>query len=79
MLCDSARSNVYEDVVYEKNVRTSIRVLEQNDPVWRNKQTVEHTGSVNLTAGLMSKDGLHQPVQRSSCRWQHPRCAPSRH
>jgi hypothetical protein len=43
MLCDSARENVYDDVVYEKNVRTSIRVLEQNDPVWRNKQTVEYT------------------------------------
>jgi hypothetical protein len=26
MLCDDARSNVYEDVVYEKNVRTSIRL-----------------------------------------------------
>jgi hypothetical protein len=58
MVCDDARSNVYEDVVIHKNVRTSIRVLENSDPVWRNKQTVEHTGTLNLTAGLMSKEEI---------------------
>jgi Bacterial regulatory protein, Fis family len=58
MLCDSARSNVYEDVVYEKNVRTSITVLEKNDPAWRNKQTVEHTGTIGVQAGVMSKDEI---------------------
>jgi hypothetical protein len=57
-MVDVARSNVYEDVVHEKNVRTSIRMLEQNDPTWRNKQTLEHTGTLNLTAGLMSKEQI---------------------
>jgi hypothetical protein len=58
MLCDSARANVYEDVVYEKNVRTSMTVLEKNDPAWRNKQTIEHTGTVGVQAGIMSKDEI---------------------
>jgi hypothetical protein len=26
--------------------------------VWRNKQTVEHTGTLNLTAGLLSKEEI---------------------
>jgi hypothetical protein len=58
MLCDDARSNVYEDVVYHKNVRTSITVLEKNDPVWRNKQTIEHTGTVAVQAGLMTQEQI---------------------
>jgi hypothetical protein len=29
-----------------------------NHPVYGRKQTMEHTGSVNLTAGLMSKDDI---------------------
>jgi hypothetical protein len=39
-------------------VRTSIRVLENNDPAWRNKQTIEHTGTLNLTAGLLPKEEI---------------------
>jgi hypothetical protein len=58
MLCDEARSNVYEDVMYHKNVRTSIRMLENSDPVWRNKQTIEHTGTVGVVPGMMSKDEI---------------------
>jgi hypothetical protein len=60
MVCDKARSNVYEDVVVEKNVRTSMTVLEKNDPAWRNKQTIEHTGTVGVVPGLMSKDEIRQ-------------------
>jgi hypothetical protein len=58
MLCDKARANVDRDVADLGNVRTSIRVLENNDPAWRNKQTVEHTGTLNLTAGLLSKEDI---------------------
>jgi hypothetical protein len=47
MLCDSARANVYEDVVYKKNVRTSMSVLEKNDPVWQNKQTVVDNNTIS--------------------------------
>jgi hypothetical protein len=43
---------------HDKDVSTSIRVLEQNDPVWRNKQTVEHTGNIGILAALLSKDEI---------------------
>jgi hypothetical protein len=31
---------------------------EKIDPAWRNKQTIEHTGTVGVVPGLLSKDEI---------------------
>jgi hypothetical protein len=51
---DMAKSMV-KHAVAEKQIGPSLKWLEKRHPDWSNKQTIEHTGSVNLTAGLMTK------------------------
>jgi hypothetical protein len=51
---DFAESTVKHAVAARK-LGPTYKWLEKKHPDWSNKTTIEHTGTVSLTAGLMSK------------------------
>jgi hypothetical protein len=51
---DMAESTV-KHAVAAKQIGPAMKWLEKHHPDWTNKQTIEHTGSVNLTAGLIPR------------------------
>jgi hypothetical protein len=59
MLCDSARSNVYHDVVYEKNVRTRLRCWKRTIRFGATNKRWELDGSDRFGGAVDGYEDLH--------------------